>query len=142
MTSLDSLNKDFKLEKKYDSKGEDTGKFDRKLVHGDWVQVEGVESLQNGIIIAILTVPGELDSNPTYIGFGNKSWMLMKDNNNRMNFLRKEQYTKEVLNRMYRVAHVNVINVTGSATDPFEMDTTFLVTAITDDTIPINYGGI
>lgn len=144
--SLKVLNKDFKLKKIYDKDGNDIGKFDRENRGGDWVRVEGIDSLQNGIIISIMTIYGELRNNPLYgPEFGNKTWTLIKDLYNPMNKFRMEEYTKETLKRMIRIENIEDMIINSDVSDPFKIKTNILVKAITDDVIPVTIeetGGI
>jgi len=140
MSNLKILNKDFKLKKIYDKNGNPTNQFDRVNEAGDWVTIKGYDSYHNGVIISIMTIKGELKNNPLYGGeFGNQSWSLLEDLNNEMNRLRKDEYTRETLEKMMRTQKVEKVITTADPLelDPHLMKTEILVTTITDDTIPI-----
>lgn len=146
-TNLKVLNKDFRLKKVYDRNNRDIGKFDRDLQGGDWVRVDGIESYHNGVIMSIMTIPGELKHNPLYgPSFGNKSWYLLKDLNNDINRVRKDEYTREVLEKMHRTENVEKIITTHDprGLDPDKMVTNFTLKTITDEKVEItvNEGGL
>ena len=46
------------------------GHYDRELYVNDFKTVESLESVENSIIISLMTQLGELNHNPTYKNFG------------------------------------------------------------------------
>lgn len=69
------LTKDIKLKRM------DNGEYDRVFHVNDFKTVEGLELIENSIIIDLMTRLGELDHNFTYKGFGCGAWSYLKQNN-------------------------------------------------------------
>lgn len=122
--SLDKLNKAFKLEYK------GYGKWDRKLVSGNWVHVDGTDSLFNAVVVKLMMIFDELKDNPTYKEIGNKSWWHLKDNNARLTQVKIKEYTKQALKEMSRIKSVDYIEIEANKLDPYKVTVRFVVTGI------------
>ena len=122
-----TLNEDVKLV------SDEYGKYDLDIRNGDYINITGLNSLQNACIIAILTRYGELRDNPTYQGFGCRVHDLIKDNKTRMFLYKLEISLTETLNRMRRIKTVNWLNIVENDTHSYSVE--FNVTSINDETI-------
>ena len=122
-----TLNEDVKLV------SDEYGKYDLDMRNGDYINITGLNSLQNACIIAILTRYGELRDNPTYQGFGCRVHDLIKDNKTRMFLYKLEISLTETLNRMRRIKTVNWLNIVEDDTHSYSV--AFNVTSINDETV-------
>lgn len=108
------------------------GEWDIKMRDKDYVNVTGITSLRNACIIAILTRYGELNDIPTYNGFGDKAYQVIKDNQNRLTEFKIETFIREVLENMRRIRTVNEIIITKEA---YHYLVEFTVTSINDELV-------
>lgn len=69
------FNKDIKL------KPSSYGQYDREFYVNDFKTVEGLESVENSIIISLMTRLGELNHNPPYNNFGCGITPITKNSN-------------------------------------------------------------
>lgn len=122
-----TLNEDVKL------KSNEYGVWDIDMSNGDYVNVNGVSSLLNACIIAIMTRYGELTDNPTYNTFGCRVHELIKDNQTKMFLFKLENYIYETLSDMRRVKTVNEINITRTEARSYTVK--FDITSINDESI-------
>jgi phage gp46-like protein len=129
MKTYETLHKDVLLEYK------GYGIFDRKVQAGDFVRVEGIDSLYTAICFKIMTIFNELKDNPTFGKWGNKAHYLLKENLNPVNLVAIRDYTEQALLEMRRVKEINSIAVNPDKLDEFRVNVEFSVTAINDETI-------
>lgn len=122
-----TLNEDVRL------KSDNYGFFDLDMNNGDYVNVTGLNSLQNACIIAIMTRYGELTGNPTYDEFGCRAHELPKQNQNSLFQFKLESYINDTLTRMRRVKTVNQINVRRVGVHDYQVE--FDITSINDELI-------
>ena len=122
-----TLNEDVRL------KSDKYGFFDLDMSNGDYVNVTGVDSLQNACIIAIMTRYGELVGNPTYDEFGCMAHELPKQNQNRLFNFKLESYINDTLSRMRRIRTVNQINVRRIGIHDYQVE--FDITSINDEIV-------
>jgi len=108
------------------------GRYDRDWSDGDFVPVEGIDSLHNGIRIKIMTIWGELINSPTYKQWGNEAWRYLKANNISINRMAIKEYFKQALNEMRRIESVDDIKVEQDTIDPNTLIVTYVVTSISD----------
>lgn len=108
------------------------GFWDVNMQNKDLVNLTGASSLENGIIIAILTRYNELVNNPTYSNFGSRINELIKANQNNLTLFKLEQYAKQAIQDMNRISSVNEVKITEEAGKYSVM---FNVTSILDETI-------
>lgn len=120
-----TLNEDVRL------KSDEFGKYDLDMDNGDYINIVGLNSLQNACIIAILTRFGEI-KNSTYNEFGCHVHDLIKDNQNKMTKFKLETYILEVLGKIRRIKTVNWVNITANNGS---YDVGFNVTSINDETV-------
>mgnify|MGYP003292719726 CR=1 FL=1 len=109
------------------------GKYDLNMSNGDYINITGLNSLHNAIIIAILTRIGELTDNPTYENFGCRVHDLIKDNKTKLLLFKLETSLTETLNNIRRIKTVNYLNITEN--DAHSFDVAFDVTSINDETV-------
>lgn len=129
----ETLNKDIKLEYK------NNRKYDRKLVNGDWVQVEGIPSLKAAIRVKLMTIFGELQTNPTYSSWGNKAWFTLKDIQTPVTLTQIREYTRIALLEMRRIASVDYLNVYTDPMVPEKIRVEGVVTSIEGDEVQWAY---
>ena len=122
-----TLNEDVKLV------SDEYGKYDLDMHNGDYINITGLNSLQNACIIAILTRYGELRDNPTYQGFGCRVHDLIKDNKTNMLLYKLEVTLTEVLQKMRRIKTVNWLNIVED--DAHSYMVAFNVTSINDEIV-------
>ena len=121
-----TLNEDVKLV------SDEYGKYDLDMDDNDYVNVTGLQSLENACIIAILTRFNELSDNPTYTGFGCRVHELIKDNQNKLTKFKIETDITETLNKMRRVKTINYLRLNEI---PEGYTVEFSITSINDETI-------
>lgn len=126
--TYDSLNKDLKLEYK------GFGQYDLKIEDGDFVRVNGLESLSTGITIAVMMGFGELFDNPTYQNSGNKAWLLVAANKTPLTIVQIKEYTKSTLEAIRRVRSIDTLTVSEDLEKEETVNITFSGTAINDQT--------
>jgi phage baseplate assembly protein W len=101
-----TLNEDIKLSPN------EYGEWDMVFEDYDIVNVTGLESLANAIVILILTRYGELKNNILYNNdFGCRVHQVVKDNISNLNTYKIEKYIEESIKRMRRVKRINYIRV-------------------------------
>ena len=108
------------------------GEYDMEFTNGDIVNLTGVDSLYNAIIIAILTRYRELKHNQLYDEFGCKVHELIKANKSRMAKYRIEKYVEETLLNMRRIRRINSLSV-NEIENGYQVE--FNVTSINDETV-------
>lgn len=101
-----TLNEDVKLE--IVGKGKH---FDISFENGDYVNVNGKESLYNAIVIAIMTRFNELSDIPLYDGFGCRVHELVKARFTEMNEYKMKLFITETLENMRRVKEVDYVEL-------------------------------
>ena len=121
-----TLNEDMKLVPN------EYGEYDLDFVNGDIVNLTGLDSLHNAIIIAILTRYRELHHNKLYDEFGCRVHELIKANQNRMTEYEMEKFIEETLRNMRRIERINEIKVTKN-TNSYQIH--LHLTSITDESL-------
>lgn len=123
---MKTLNEDIKLvSNKY-------GEYDMEFVNGDIVNLTGLQSLHNAIIIAILTRYKELKHNQLYDEFGCRVHELIKANQNNMTEFKMEKFIEDTLTSMRRIRKINWIKINQI---PEGYTVHFNITSITDETV-------
>lgn len=107
--------------------------WDIQMEKGDYVNVDGLESLRNAICIAIMTRFNELDFMELYDGFGCRVHELVKKNKSEMVKYKIEVFINEVLENMRRISIVNDVTVSESDIHSYLVE--FNVTSISDETV-------
>ena len=107
--------------------------WDIQMENGDYVNVDGIESLRNAICIAIMTRFNELDFIELYDGFGCRVHELVKANKSEMVKYKVELFVNEVLENMRRISLVNWIDVTDDDSCSYKIE--FNVTSISDEIV-------
>ena len=107
--------------------------WDIQMENGDYVNVDGLESLRNAICIAIMTRFNELDFMELYNGFGCRVHELVKKNKSEMVKYKIELFINEVLENMRRISIVNDVTVSESDIHSYLVE--FNVTSISDETV-------
>ncbi|WP_296852475.1 hypothetical protein [uncultured Methanobrevibacter sp.] len=107
--------------------------WDIQMENGDYVNVDGLESLRNAICIAIMTRFNELDFMGLYDGFGCRVHELVKKNKSEMVKYKIELFINEVLENMRRISIVNDVTVSESDIHSYLVE--FNVTSISDETV-------
>lgn len=120
-----SLNEDVKLT------SDEYGRWDLKFDNGDIVYVDGLKSLENACVIAIMTRYNEL-KNPLYIDFGCRVHELIKENQSTMVVYKIKEFIKDTLRRMRRIKSVNWVEVSISHDDYYKYKVSFSITSIDD----------
>lgn len=122
-----TLNEDVKLV------SDEYGKWDLDMDNGDYINLTGINSLQNACIIAIMTRFGELKDNPTYEDFGCKVHELIKDNKTKLTLFKLETTLIETLNKFRRIKKVNFLNIVENEAHSYSV--VFNVTSINDEIV-------
>lgn len=123
---MKTLNEDIKLV------SDEYGEYDMAFVNGDIVNVTGLQSLHNAIIIAILTRYHELSNNQLYDEFGCRVHELIKANQGHMTEYQMEKFIEDTLQNMRRISKINWIKIT-KQDHGYKVD--FNITSITDETV-------
>ena len=88
------------------------GSWDIQLKDKDLDVVVGLDSVENGIIIAILTQYNELKKLPSYSDFGCRAYNLVKLPTTKLNKAKLKNYIKESVENMNRISSVDRITLT------------------------------
>lgn len=88
------------------------GYWDICVEDKEFVTLNGLKSLENGIIIAILTRFNELKQLPSYDNFGCKVHDLIKARKTRLNEFKIKTYIKESVEAMNRIKKVDDVTLT------------------------------
>lgn len=127
--TLKTLHKDIELENKWGFI------YDRKWYRGDWVLLEDLEAANARILVKMMTVFGEMDDDPTYASWGNKTWVVLKDNATELVLTQIRDYSLQALEEMRLVNEVMSISVQKKDLDPYVVVVQWVVKTITDDEI-------
>lgn len=112
------------------------GRYDREWQSGDFVKVVDVDSLHNAIRVKLMTAYGELFNNPTYNQFGNMAWKCIKSNaTSPLILIEIKEYYMKALSEMRRILSVDSVNVSADDNDFTQMNVTYIVTTLTDETV-------
>lgn len=107
--------------------------WDIQMENGDYINVDGFDSLRNAICIAIMTRFGELQDNPIYNQFGCRVHELIKANKNSMVEYEIELYVTDVLKNMRRIESINWVQITEDAN--YSYNISFSVYSINDELV-------
>ena len=88
------------------------GYFDIQINNKELDIVTGLDSVENGIIIAILTRFNELKKLPSYSDFGCRVYELIKAPATKLNQAKVRNYIKESVNAMNRISSVDKVTLT------------------------------
>ena len=124
-----TLNEDVQLE------SNEYGKWDIRFVDGDLVNVDGLDSLVNACIIAIMTRYNELKDNPLYEDFGCRIHELVKDNKGGMTAYKIRQFVTDSLEGIRRVKKVNWVTVYDTGGDNYSYEVVFNITSVDNFTV-------
>lgn len=124
-----TLNEDVHL------KSDKYGRWDLDFNNGDIVYVDGLKSLENACVIAIMTRYNELGKNPLYQGFGCRVHELIKENQSLMVQYKIKEFIQDTLKSMRRIKKVNWIEVKVSSQDFHKYDVSFSITSIDDNSL-------
>jgi hypothetical protein len=116
------INKDIKL------KNMSNGQYDREFYVNDFKTVEGLESVQNSVIISLMTRLGELNHNPTYNGFGCSACSHLKQNNIPLTQLTIQESINTCLKKIKEVKSVDHIQIEADPSNPYSMNVFFTIT--------------
>ena len=125
-----TLNEDIKLTPN------EYGEWDVAFKEEDIVNVTGLKSLANAIVILIMTRYGELKKNKVYKDdFGCRVHEIPKDNITNLNQYKVEKYIESSVKKMRRVKTINYIQVT-----PYQdgFNVVLSVTALNDEDLTLN----
>lgn len=123
-----TLNEDVHL------KSDEYGRWDLDFFNGDIVYVDGLKSLENACVIAIMTRYNELH-NPLYKDFGCRIHELIKENKSVMTEYKIKEFVQDTLKKMRRIKKVHWVEVKDSKYDTHKYDVKFSITSINDGTI-------
>jgi len=123
-----TLNEDVKLT------SDEYGRWDLDFQNGDIVYVDGLKSLENACIIAIMTRFNEL-KNPLYVDFGCRVHELIKENQSSMTEYKIREFIAETLNSMRRIKTVHWVRLEKSRENYFKYDVTFNITSFDNQTL-------
>ena len=123
-----TLNEDVKLT------SDEYGRWDLDFANGDIVYVDGLKSLENACIIAIMTRFNEL-KNPLYVDFGCRVHELIKENQSSMTEYKIREFIAETLNSMRRIKTVHWVHLEKSKENYYKYKVTFNITSIDNQTL-------
>lgn len=101
-----------KLNRDIDLNNSGYGFWDVSLNDDGFVFIDDVESLQNGIIITILTKYHELMQIPTYKDFGCRVHEMIKTKQTKLNEFKIKTYIQESVEAMNRIQSVEDVQLT------------------------------
>jgi len=111
------------------------GRYDRDWYHYDFVQVKNIDSLNNAIRIAVMTILNELNLLEPYDGFGNGAWGVLKDLLTPLNMIKIQQDFITVLQNMRRIKVINDVKVEVDNKYLNTVNVTYNVTSIDDQLV-------
>jgi len=111
------------------------GRYDRDWYHYNFVQVTGIDSLNNAIRIKVMTILNELNVLQPYDGFGNGAWGVLKDLMTPINMITIQQDFETALKEMRRIKIVNDVKVEVDSKYLNTVNVTYNVTSIDDQLI-------
>lgn len=124
-----TLNEDVKLT------SDEYGRWDLKFENGDIVYVDGLKSLENACIIAIMTRYNELGNNPLYVDFGCRVHELIKENQSSMTEYKIREFIKDTLTNMRRIKKVHWVRLKNAEDDYHKYHVTFNITSIDNQSL-------
>lgn len=132
------FNRDMKL------KPTNYGQYDRELYVNDFKTVEGLESVENSIIISLMTQLGELNHNPTYKNFGCDIHAHLKTNYTPLTKITIEETLTKTIEKIKDIQTVNHIQIQPNPNNPNTIDVFFTITLNNNTQISnkIKLGGI
>lgn len=87
------------------------GKYDRKIVAGDFVSVEGMDALKSSMMFTLLTGFNELYESLFYDQKGNRAKKLLKTLNNDTNLALMREDFIQAINQNKKVKTLNMIEL-------------------------------
>lgn len=124
-----TLNEDVKLT------SDEYGRWDLDFQNGDIVYVDGLKSLENACIIAIMTRYNELKNNPLYVDFGCRVHELIKENQSSMTEYKIREFINDTLIKMRRIKTVHWVHLEKSKENYYKYKVTFNITSIDNQTL-------
>ena len=115
------FNKDIKL------KPSSYGQYDRVFHVNDFKTVEGLESVENSIIIALMTRLGELNHNFTYNGFGCGVYAYLKTNYSPLTKITIQETLKKTIEKIKGIQSVEHIQIQPNPNNPYSLDVFFTI---------------
>ena len=97
------------------------GKYDRKLVAGDFVSVEGMGALKTSMMFTLLTGFNELYESLFYDQKGNRAKKLLKTLNNDTNLALMREDFIQAINQNKKVKSLNMIELTKTSHNGIEV---------------------
>ena len=132
------FNKDIKL------KPSSYGQYDREFYVNDFKTVEGLESVENSIIISLMTRLGELNHNPTYNNFGCGIYAHLKQNYTPLTKITIQEQITKSLEKIKGITNVEHVQIQSNPNNPHILDVYFTITLNNNTKISnkIELGGI
>ena len=124
-----SLNHDVSLQ--YNPK---RNKWDWNIRLDNFRMDTSINSMYDGCVHKLLTGYHEMHKNPTYNGYGNRAWDLLKQNKNNITRIQVEQYSIKQLEEMRRVKEIVYLNVYDSD-DPYTYTVEYKVICVNDEKV-------
>lgn len=124
-----TLNEDVKLT------SDEYGRWDLDFQNGDIIYVDGLKSLENACIIAIMTRYNELKNNPLYVDFGCRVHELIKENQSSMTEYKIREFINDTLIKMRRIKTVHWVHLEKSKENYYKYKVTFNITSIDNQTL-------
>ncbi len=124
-----TLNEDVKLT------SDEYGRWDLDFQNGDIVYVDGLKSLENACIIAIMTRYNELKNNPLYVDFGCRVHELIKENQSSMTEYKIREFINDTLIKIRRIKTVHWVHLEKSKENYYKYKVTFNITSIDNQTL-------
>lgn len=103
------------------------GQYDREWSFNDFKTVEGLESVENSIIIALMTRLGELNHNPTYKNFGCGVYAYLKTNYTPLTKITIQETLKKSLEKIKGIQSVEHIQIAPNPLNPYLLDLFFTI---------------
>lgn len=97
------------------------GQYDRVLYNNDFKSVDGLETLENNIIISLMTRLGELNHNPTYNGFGCSAYDYLKQNNIELTRIAIKETIKRDLQKIKAIKKIKNIQTHLENNNPYQI---------------------
>ena len=120
------FNKDIKLKKM------NNGEYDRELYVNDFKTVKNLESVENSIIISLMTRLGELNHNPTYNNFGCNIYAHLKQNYTPLTKITIQETLTKTIEKIKGITNVKHVQIHANPNNPYTLDVFFTITLDND----------
>lgn len=108
------------------------GEYDRTFHVNDFKTIKGTDTIQNRVIICLMTKLGELNHNLTYNGFGCGAWSYLKTNHTPLTKITIQEELKKSLNKIKGIKNVTRLQIEPKTHEIHSLNIFFSITLNND----------